>query len=150
MNKIIVNENIIITDEACKFILDISNFNAKILINYMEKIKILDMPIDIILANKLCTNISYNLFEKYTQYLLNKEMQNAIKLLYDIYDKGYSVMDILDNYFTYVKITIKLNETQKYDIIPIICKYISIFHNIHEHEIELTLFTNNIYNILLK
>jgi hypothetical protein len=60
-------------------------------------------------------------------------------------------MDILDNYFLFVKITDLLTETQKYNIIPIICKYITIFHNIHEDEIELALFSNNIYaNIDIK
>jgi hypothetical protein len=61
-----------------------------------------------------------------------------------VYDKGYSVMDILDNYFLFVKITPMLNEDEKYKIIPFICKYITIFHNIHEDEIELALFTNNL------
>ena len=66
-----------------------------------------------------------------------------------MYDKGYSVMDILDNFFLFVKITNKLTETQKYAIVPIICKYIAIFNNIHEDEIELSLFTNNVVaNIL--
>ena len=69
-------------------------------------------------------------------------------LIYEIYDKGYSVMDILDNYFIFVKNTNILNEEQKYKIIPFICKYISIFHNIHEDEIELSLFTNNLINKL--
>jgi len=57
-------------------------------------------------------------------------------------------MDILDNYFTFVKNTELFNEQQKYKVIPFICKYISIFHNIHEDEIELSLFTNNLINIL--
>ena len=57
-------------------------------------------------------------------------------------------MDILDNYFLFVKITNLLTEKQKYDIIPIICKYITIFYNIHEDEIELALFSNNLYTIL--
>jgi len=72
----------------------------------------------------------------------------AIKLIYEIYDKGYSVMDILDNYFLFIKSTINLSEEQKYIIIPYICKYITIFHNIHEEEIELALFTNNLIDIL--
>ena len=76
------------------------------------------------------------------------ELTNAIKLLYSIYDKGYSVMDILDNYFTFIKITTFLTEEQKYKIIPFICKYITIFHNIHEDEIELALFSNNLHKIL--
>ena len=63
-------------------------------------------------------------------------------------DKGYSVTDILDNYFTFVKITDLLNEEEKYKIIPFICKYITIFHNLHEDEIELLFFTNNIVNAI--
>jgi hypothetical protein len=55
-------------------------------------------------------------------------------------------MDILDNYFIFIKTTKIIIETEKYDIIPLICKYITIFHNIHEDEIELALFTNNIIN----
>jgi hypothetical protein len=53
-------------------------------------------------------------------------------------------MDILDNYFLFVKNTDMLIEDEKYTIIPYICKYISVFHNIHEDEIELALFTNNL------
>jgi hypothetical protein len=80
--------------------------------------------------------------------LKNGNLAEAIKLLYSIYDKGYSVMDILDNYFIFVKITTLLEEEQKYSIVPFICKYITVFHNIHEDEIELALFSNNLYNIL--
>jgi len=87
-------------------------------------------------------------FEEYTKLILQKKIQEAIKLIYEIYDKGYSVMDILDNYFTFIKTTNILTEDQKYNIIPYICKYISIFHNIHEDEIELSFFTNNIMDIL--
>ena len=71
----------------------------------------------------------------------------ALNVLYVIYDQGYSVMDILDNYFTFVKITSLIDENLKYEIIPFICKYITIFHNIHEDEIELALFTNNLVNL---
>ena len=57
-------------------------------------------------------------------------------------------MDILDNYFLFVKSTSILNENEKYDIIPLICKYITTFHNIHEDEIEIALFTNNLTQII--
>ena len=40
-----------------------------------------------------------------------------------------------------------LNEEEKYKIIPLICKYITMFHNIHEDEIELALFTNNLMEL---
>jgi DNA polymerase III gamma/tau subunit len=148
LNKIKLQENIIIDDLAQDFIVNISNNIAKILINYMEKFKLLDQPITIDLAKKVCTNISFCILYEYTELLKNKRLDKAIKMLYEIYDKGYSVMDILDNYFLFVKMTDSLEETQKYNIIPIICKYITIFYNIHEDEIELALFSNNIYNII--
>ena len=150
IQKIIDTEHIIISDEAKQFILNVSNNNAKILFNYMEKFKLLNQDIDLDLATSVCTNISFFIFEEYTKFLKNYNLNEAIKILYDIYDKGYSVMDILDNYFLFVKITNSLTETQKYEIIPNICKYITIFHNIHEDEIELALFSNNLFSILTK
>jgi DNA polymerase III delta subunit len=144
MNKIKVSENIEISNEAQDFILDICNNTAKILINYMEKFKLLNMPITLDLATSVCTNISFHSFQKYTEFLKNKNLNDAIQLIYSIYDKGYSVMDILDNYFLFIKTTNILTEDEKYIITPFICKYITIFYNIHEDEIELALFTNNL------
>ena len=147
INNIKNAENIYIDDDAQDFIINISNNTVKIMVNYMEKFKLLDEKITYELAVKLCSNISFFTFEKYTQFVLEYNLNDAIVLIYEIYDKGYSVMDILDNYFIFVKNTNILNEDQKYKIISFICKYISIFHNIHEDEIELSLFTNNLINI---
>jgi hypothetical protein len=76
------------------------------------------------------------------------KLNEAIKILYDIYDYGYSVIDILDYFFTFVKMTSIIDEETKYRIIPFLCKYITIFHNIHEDCIELALFTNNLSNLI--
>jgi DNA polymerase III delta prime subunit len=140
-------ENIQIDDDAEDFILDISNSAAKILLNYMEKFKLLNQKITYELAVQLCTNISFLTFEEYNTLLKNNKLDEAIKLIYKIYDKGYSVMDILDSYFLFIKNTKNITEEQKYNIIPFICKYITIFHNIHEDEIELALFTNNLIKL---
>jgi DNA polymerase III delta prime subunit len=148
MHKIKNLDNIAITNDAEDFILNVCNNTAKILINYMEKFKLLDELITLELATNVCTNISFFTFEEYTQMLKDGQMAGAIKLMYSIYDKGYSVMDILDNYFIFIKITSHLSEDEKYNVIPIICKYITVFHNIHEDEIELALFSNNLYKIL--
>ena len=56
-------------------------------------------------------------------------------------------MDILDCYFTFIKIY-DIDETIKYKIIKIICEYIIVFHNIREHPIELSIFTNDLMNII--
>jgi DNA polymerase III delta prime subunit len=148
IGKIKACENISMDAEAEEFIVNISNKTVKILINYMEKFKLVNEHITFNLAVKLCSNISFITFEDYTHLIKNKKINEAIRLIYEIYDKGYSVMDILDNYFLFVKNTDILDETEKYNVIPIICKYITIFHNIHEDEIELALFTNNLIAIL--
>jgi DNA polymerase III gamma/tau subunit len=148
LNKIKIMENIDIDQEAEEFILNVSNNTAKILINYMEKFKLLKQKITLELANTVCTNINFHTFEEYSKLLKTNELEKAIKIIYEIFDKGYSVMDILDNYFLFVKTTNILSENEKYEIIPYICKYITIFHNIHEDEIELAVFTNNLINIL--
>ena len=147
MLKIKNSENIDIDNEAEEFILDISNSAAKILLNYMEKFKLLNQKITYDLAVQLCTNISFITFEEYNTLLKNNKLDEAIRLIYQIYDKGYSVMDILDSYFLFIKNTKNITEEQKYNLIPFICKYITIFHNIHEDEIELALFTNNLIKL---
>ena len=150
LNKIKQAENIRICPDAQEFVLDICNHSVKVLINYMEKFKLVNEEITITLANQICTDISFITFEHYTELLKHNNLNAAINTLYALHDNGYSVIDILDSYFVFVKTTANLTEDDKYNIIPYICKYITIFHNIHEDEIELALFTNNIMQKILK
>ena len=150
LKKICEKEGIRMTKSAEDFILSISNHSARILINYLEKCKLLDMEITEDLASAVCTNISFKDFATYTDLCkFKKNRADATYLMYQLFDKGYSVMDILDNYFLYVKTSDILTEDEKYRIIPLLCKYITVFHNIHEDEIELALFTNNLVNIFV-
>jgi DNA polymerase III gamma/tau subunit len=148
INNIKNIENIDIDEDAIDFIINVSNNTIKVIINYLEKFKLLGEKITLNLAIQLCSNISFLTLDEYTNFIKTQNIKEAIKIILEIYDKGYSVMDILDNYFLYIKNTTILTEEQKYNIIPIICKYITVFHNIHEDEIELSLFTNNIIEIL--
>jgi replication factor C subunit 2/4 len=142
------SENINITKEVEQYIISISNNSIRVIANYLEKFKLIASKITMDLAINMCTNISFKEFDLYTTYCkTDKDIKKAIKILYTIFERGYSVMDILDNYFMYIKTTTILTEEEKYKIIPCICKYITIFNTIHEDEIELTLFTHNIINI---
>lgn len=145
LNKVVTSEKISIEEDARNFIIDLSNLSVKVLLNYLEKFKLLQCNITMQIATDVCTNISLPVFEKYIHTIKAGNLSEAVNILYLLFDRGYSVMDILDSCFIFVKNTKQLNETEKYIIIPIICKYITIFHNIHEDEIELALFTNNIY-----
>lgn len=148
IEKISREEKIEITNEAKQFILSISDNSVRTVINYMEKFKLFEEKITYDIAIKMCTNISFIDFNKYTKYCIDKDISSAIDLIYSIYDRGYSVMDIFDTYFLYVKCTPMIDEDKKYKIIKLLCKYIAIFYNIHEDEIELSIFTKNLINII--
>jgi len=148
MNTIIKNENIEIDEESKQYLLLITNGSIRNMINYLEKMYILGEPITIELCKNICSNISFHEFEKYVEHLKQNELTDAIQLLYNIHDYGYSVIDILDYFFSFTKLTNVIDEETKYRIIPFLCKYITIFHNVHEDCIELALFTNNLVSII--
>jgi DNA polymerase III delta prime subunit len=147
MMKIVNIEQIIMEKEVEEFLLVLCDNSAKLLILYLEKFKLIGLPITLELANQLCTNISFSLFEEYIEAVLKKDLSKAIDIVYGIFDKGYSVIDFLDNFFLFIKKTKMISEEMKYRIIPYICKYITIFHNVNEDEIELALFTNNLISM---
>ena len=142
--KITECENIDISDKAEEFILKISNYSIRVLINYLEKLKLYKEKITILIAKNICTNINFNDMEKYTNLWLNDNLYLAFKVIKNFLNKGYSVIDILDCYYTFIKYTDVINETNKYKYIKLISYYISRFHTIHEHPIELFFFTNDL------
>ena len=107
------------------------------------------LSINLELSKKICTNITFDEFITYTESCKKGTLYDSYMLLYSLFDKGYSVMDILDNYFVFLKCYDGITDDEKYNIIPVICKYITTFHNIHEDEIELVFFTKKVIDIFL-
>lgn len=146
MQNIITQEKMSLQPDIQKYLLQISNHSIRNIINNLEKIYLSKSETnDIEIYKKICTNISYVHFDIYFDNLKNKKIREAIFVLYELYDYGYSVIDLLEFIYQYVKKTEFLDESNKYRIIPIICKYITIFSKIHEHNIELALFTNDVF-----
>jgi len=145
-----INEQIDIDDDASNFIMSMSNNSVSMLLNYMEKFKLIGEKITLDIAKSACSIISYADYDEYTELVFNKpytvdNLSLAKKMLDEMISKGYSVVDILDNYFNYIKITEIISEDTKYRIIPIISKYIVYFSNYHEDDIELYFFTVDLY-----
>ena len=145
MNHIIEKETILIDEESKQYILVLSSGSIRILINLLEKCAIYGEHINLPICKKLCISISIQKFEEYLNELSLGHLQRAISILYEFYDHGYSVIDILDYLFNFIKITNQIDEDIKYKMIPFLCKYITIFHKVHEDNIELAFFTNNLY-----
>ena len=149
LDNIVEKEKIIIDEESKQYLLRFCNNSIRTIITNLEKIYILNEPITIDICKTICSDISFQQFEIYVELLKQQKLNDAIRILYLIHDYGYSVIDIYDYLFTFIKQTDKLMEDQKYKIIPVLCKYITIFHSIHEDVIELALFTNELYNIFI-
>ena len=144
-NKIVKNENIEIAQKAKKNIFKIVNNSINQLINYMEKFKLINEKITNIKLKHICTNLSYFHFKEYTKnWYVNKNFKDSIKILNKIYNTGYSIIDIFEFYFIFVKDTNIIKNEDKFKIIKIISKYITIFYKLHEKQIELYFFTNDL------
>ena len=148
LNRIVSNENIQIDEESKTHLLLASRGSIRVMLNYLEKMYIYGQNVGIEVCKNICSNISYQLFETYVTHLTKGEIKDAISVLFLLHEQGYSVIDILDYFFFFVKQTTMLDEEVKYRLIPYLCKYITVFYNVHEECIELALFTNNIIKLI--
>ena len=144
-NKISKIEDINLNKKDIDFLITSSNFSISKLINYINKIKIMKSNFN--LKNEI-SNILIEDFNKYIELCIQKNYKDAINYILKIYYNGYSVIDILDEFYNYIKLYSNIDEENKYKILKYICNYINIFNNIHEDQIELIFLTNNIIKIL--
>lgn len=144
----IIREEVILVDDQCReYLLERSNGSIRNVMTNLEKLAIYCKDGVIIsksVCEKLCSTISFHQFELYVSALKAGDLREAVRIIYGIYDYGYSVIDILEYFFEFVKTTKLLEDEMRYRIAPHICDYISVFHNIHENSIELALFTRNV------
>jgi DNA polymerase III delta prime subunit len=145
--KIIKNENIHISIDNIKTIIQLTDNTIYYIFNYLEKIKLFNSEINEEIFNKLLTHINNNIFDNYFNLIKQKSFHEAVTILLNLHNDGFSVVDILDSLFLYIKHCSILSESEKYKIVPILCKYITIFYDIHEHYIELIFITNNLLDI---
>lgn len=140
-------KGVVIDSAAIESVLDLCQSSVNLLDNYIEKFRLLEYPVNTDLVDSVCTNIPHKIFRDYISRLLTSDLV-AAHILLDVYDSGYSVMDIMDNLFFFCKITPMLTEAQKYAVVPYICQTIAAFHTVHEDEIELVLFSRHFADIL--
>jgi DNA polymerase III delta prime subunit len=151
MQDILQKEGMRMTEEAQDYILTLCAHNVREAINHLDKLNLLfgsEKELTLESCKELCSTVSFQQFEAYLSDLRRGDYVLGIGKLNHIYDYGYSVIDILDAFFTFVKATTLLSENEKYEIIPLLCKYITHFHNVHEHAIELALFTRDVFRVL--
>jgi DNA polymerase III delta prime subunit len=159
MDSVIAKESLLLSREARDFVFHISGNSVRCVLNHLEKIKIFqcrrgqqedgkEVVCDINNCKMLCSILSTEYFETYFNHLRAGNITGAIRVLYDICDYGYSVIDIFYYFFNFVEAADTLEEEEKYKIIIVLCEYITIFHNVHEDIIELAFFTRRLLQIM--
>ena len=149
INKILDNENLKLDNKCKELIIRASNMSIPNMINNIEKLNLImkDDKVDYNLLENVSCNIKINDMSKYIELCKGDNLKEAIDNILNMCNNGFSVIDILEEFFLYIKFHSNLHDKYKYEIIKLICKYINIFHNIHEDSIELIFLTNNIRNI---
>lgn len=146
IHKVIEQENIHIDEDAIPYLMSISDYSVRTILNYLEKYKIMGIHVTQSYIENTHTNIHTESFERFTYHVLQKDYANSIKTIVQLHEDGYSIMDILDSYYLFINKCSYADEF-KYTIIKIICKYTVIFNNLHEHSIELLFFVEDCINI---
>jgi len=137
--------------EKMKTTIKKENENIVQMISKMEKMYIYqddDKEIELEELEKMTSYIKKEDLAKYIANVKIGNLKEAIQILQKM--DGYSVIDILDHLYNHIKETEELDERTKYEMIPLLCKYITIFNKIHEDHIELAIFTNELIEVVCK
>jgi replication-associated recombination protein RarA len=144
MTHILTTEKIHISSADQEYLIQISNYSARNLLNYLEKIYLFGTDRNVSIS-QLCVSFhDFQLFIDHCRNPTEKGLILALEWIYTVHDYGFSVLDILNYFFLFVKITTTLSEDEKYKLIPIICYYTTLFYDLHENIIELAFFTEEI------
>lgn len=155
LDNICMSEKICITDDAKEYIITQCNGKIKLLFMFLQKVYYLHGKINLRLIEENFTMLSYNDFKAYFEACKESNYQDAFKLIEHFLSKGYSICDIFDEMFHFVKLQENdsnniFTEEAKYEIIKLISKYTLILNTIHEENVELYFFTNSLIAMLNK
>jgi len=89
----------------------------------------------------ICGIIDNSIFETYTHLWQTKKCTEANEQLNLFLEKGYTVVDILELYFVYIKTCDIIPSKIILNVIQAISEYITYFYAIHENPIELYFLT---------
>ena len=147
LDKIILEEQLNISEDIKKYIIKYSNGSIKLLINNLEKYRLLNDKINYKVENINNNTLIKDLLEYYN-LCLKKDRDIAYKKLLEIYYDGYSIIDIIEYMYGNLKTNDNILTSKKYNIIKILSKYLLKINNINDDELIIYFMTNDIIDIL--
>ena len=140
MERIVAAESIQMEPSVIPYLMTLSNNNIGTALNYLEKYKILDIPITKAYVEQTHTDIHAPLFQSFLRFLLAQDKDSARSCIVQLYSDGYSISDILDAFYVFLK---GEESPFRYELIKTICKYIVILNTMNDHPIELLFFVED-------
>lgn len=137
LENICQKENLFLSNVLKNNIIRYSNNSIKLLINNLEKFKILQNSEIDFNRKMINNNLLIDYLNNYFNICFSKNIDNAYNILYSIFNDGYSIIDIIDYIYVYIKNDIVIDSIKKYLIIQILSKYTI---NINNYEDTLILY----------
>jgi DNA polymerase III delta prime subunit len=127
-------------------LLNYTNITPYFIYNLFNKLKLLGKTqIDDITIYINLINIS--IMDDYTQLIISNDIKGATNILFCLFDKGYSLLDIYNFLYEYYKVS---QYEYKYKYIEQLCKYIQHIYDGFDNKIMLLFFTNELVDIYNK
>lgn len=143
-NNIIKQENINIDSSLINKIIINSNYSIKNIVNILEKFILYEEKITNDNIDNFLYFISDNIFYSFTKFCIENNKKMAIIQLTNIYNSGYSLIDIYELYSNYIKNTNDFDNNIKFKIIEVLISFIIKYYDINENIIDLYFFINSL------
>lgn len=127
-------------DEINK-IIEHSQYDFNIILKYIEKVYLYGDPRNI--DNSFFTNIEKKHYINFIQACKENKINDANNILIDLSKKGFFFLDILEEFYQYIK-----QQDINYDFLHLICKYTDRFYDGYDDEIQYFFFTHDSIQIL--
>lgn len=160
--RVCAQEGIACAESALDWLVVASRRRPKVLLALLEKVWLLTRgqkggALTLDEALPLTTDIPLATWDAWLGQVLRGEHHEAAACLFALYDQGHSVMDLLHQCLGYLRLCPAppggvvlqgMTDGQRYVAVRVVCHYMSIFHNVHEHEVELALFAHELARAL--
>lgn len=143
IDRISVGENI--TIKNIDFLLEYPNLTIYYIYNLFNKLLLLGLT-QVEDITPYVTLLDTRILENYFQTISNERIKEATQILFGLYEKGYSLLDIYYFIYEYLKIN-KERRGISYLYIEKICFYIQYIYDGYDNKVMLLFLTNELFSI---